>query len=112
MIIPSQNTQVSPYRDLFKGCNKALGSLAKGFRAHSTPGFNNAAAHIPLVRDQTGPRRTDTASKPNPALKQKHLSNFYVSECLYVRGNNDISLHRNDEPFLLRTCVCAFFSKS
>lgn len=31
MIIPSQNTQVSSFRDLFKGCNKASGPLAKTF---------------------------------------------------------------------------------
>lgn len=29
IIIPSQDTQVSPYRDLFKGWNKAPGALAK-----------------------------------------------------------------------------------
>lgn len=53
MIIPSQNTQVSSFRDLFKGCNKAPGPLAKRLSAHSTQGFNNAAVHIESVRDQT-----------------------------------------------------------
>lgn len=63
IIIPSLNTQVSPYRDLFKGCNKAPIPLAKGFSSHSTPGFNNAEVQIALREIKLLSWRADRASQ-------------------------------------------------
>lgn len=100
MIIDSQNTQVSPYRDLFKGCNKAPGAAAKGLSTHSSPGFNNAAVHIA----QTVVWRADGASQPRSALKT-HTSNLRTSDRLYVTGDNVVSLHRGDEFYVCQSCV-------
>lgn len=69
MIIPSQNTQVSSYRDLFKDCNKAPGPLAKGLSAHSTQGFNNTAVHTALWRIKLLSWRVDEPSQHRPAPK-------------------------------------------
>lgn len=90
MMITSQNTQVLSYRDLYKGCNKAPGPLAKGLSSHSTQGFNNAAVHTELCEG------SNCSPEGQTGLRWENTSSQCRCKCLYIRGDNGISLHRCD----------------
>lgn len=93
MIIPSQNTQVSSFRDLFKGCNKASGPLAKTFH---TGAQQCSGAHRVCEGSSCSSEGQIGLYNPTCTEKKKpHLRNF--SGSTNFRRNDGISIHSGDE---------------
>lgn len=92
MIIPSQNTQVSSFRDLFKGCNKAPGPLAKTFH---TGVQQCSGAHRVCDGSNCSSEGHTGLYNPTCTEKKTHIRNFSGSP--NFRRDNGISIHSSDE---------------